>query len=154
MAKGEIAANLQRETIAAMKAREKDRLGVLRMLQAAIKQSEVDERRELDADGVSQALAAYAKKVRDQIANARQGGRDDLREQAERELAIVQEFLPAELTDAELGEIIAAAIGETGAAGPRDMGQVMKAVLPRVAGRADGGRVSALVKQRLQNPSG
>jgi len=149
MAKGNTAARLQQATVEAMKMRDKERLGVLRMLQAAIKQVEVDERKELTDSEVVKAISSYARKVKDQIAASQQGGRQDLLSRAETELAIVQEFLPAELSDAELESLIAEAISETGATSPRDMGQVMKAVLPKVAGQADGGRVSALVKKML-----
>ena len=150
MAKSETAQRLQQDTVAAMKARDRDRLGILRMLQAAIKQVEVDERRELEEADVLKALSTYARKVKDQVAAARESGRADLLEQAEGELAVVSGYLPAELDDAELERLVREAVAASGAAGPRDMGKVMKAVMPQVAGRADGGRVSALVKRLLQ----
>ena len=149
MAQNGIAAQLKTAVVAAMKAKEKDRLAVLRMLQAAVKQVEVDERRELTDDDVLKILASYARKVKDQIAGAEQSGRADLVARAEAELAIVQEFLPAALDDAALETIVREAVAEVGATTPREMGAVMKAVLPRVAGRADGGRVSAMVKKLL-----
>ena len=149
MARSEVAAKLQQEVIAAMKAKDKDRLGVLRMLQAAVKQVEVDERRELEDADVLKILTSYARKVKDQISSYGDAGRDELKNAAEAELLIVGEFLPAEMTDEELSVIIAEVVAETGAAGPQDMGKVMKAVMPRTAGRADGGRVSALVKKVL-----
>jgi uncharacterized protein YqeY len=149
MAKSEIAARLQAAVVAAMKAKDKERLGVLRMLQAALKQVEVDTRAELDDAGVIKVLASYAKKVKDQVKSYGEGGRDDLKAAAEAELAIVGEFLPAEMSDTELEAIVAAVVAETGASGPQDMGRVMKAVMPRTAGRADGSRVSAMVKRKL-----
>lgn len=149
MAKSELGARLQGDVIAAMKAKEKDRLGVLRMLQAAIKQVEVDQRRELADDDVVKILNSYAKKVKDQIKTYRDQDRQELLATAEAELAIVEVYLPAELSDEELLAIVQAAVTETGAAGPQDMGKVMKAALGQVAGRADGSRVSALVKQEL-----
>jgi uncharacterized protein YqeY len=149
MAQNGIAAELKTAVVAAMKAKEKDRLAVLRMLQAAVKQVEVDERRDLTDDDVLKILASYARKVKDQMDGAEQSGRADLVARAEAELAIVQEFLPAALDDAELETIVRAAVAEVGATTPREMGAVMKAVLPRVAGRADGGRVSAMVKRLL-----
>ena len=149
MAKCELAARLQGDVVATMKAKDKPRLQVLRMMQAAIKQVEVDERRELADDDVVKILSTYARKVKDQIASYTDGGRDDLLAAAEAELAIVTAYLPAELGDEELAAIVAAAIAEAGAAGPGDMGKVMKVVMPRTAGRADGGRVSALVKRLL-----
>ncbi|MFH1841807.1 MAG: GatB/YqeY domain-containing protein [bacterium] len=151
MAKGELANKLQHDVVAAMKGRDKERLGVLRMLQAAVKQVEVDQREELQDDGVVQVLSSYARKVKDQITSYRDGDRQDLLARAEKEMAIVSEFLPAELTDAELEDIVRATIVEIGARSPRDMGNVMKAVMPKVAGRAAGGRISGLVKRLLQN---
>ncbi|MEN8005576.1 MAG: GatB/YqeY domain-containing protein [Candidatus Krumholzibacteriota bacterium] len=149
MAKSEVAARLQQEVVAAMKAKDKARLGVLRMLQAAVKQVEVDQRKELEDDDVLKILTSYGRKVKDQISSYGDAGRDELKAAAEVELTIVSEFLPAEMTDEELAAVIAAAVAETGASGPQDMGKVMKAVLARTTGRADGGRVSALVKKSL-----
>lgn len=149
MAKSETAARLQSEVVAAMKARDRARLGVLRMMQAALKQEEVDGRRELAESDVLRVLASYARRVKDQRQGARDAGRAELADQAERELAIVAEFLPAELTDAEIEAIVRETIAEVGASSPRDMGSVMKAVMPKVAGRAEGGRVSAAVKRLL-----
>ncbi len=149
MAKSEIAVKLQQEVIIAMKAKDKARLGVLRMLQAAVKQVEVDQRRELEDDDVMKILTSYARKVKDQISSYGDAGREELKDAAVVELEIVAEFLPAEMTDEELTAIIAAAVEETGATGPQDMGKVMKAVLGQTTGRADGGRVSALVKKSL-----
>ncbi len=149
MAKSEVAAKLQQDIIAAMKAKDKARLGVLRMLQAAVKQVEVDQRREPTDDDVLKVLSSYARKVKDQISSFGDAGRDELKKTAEAELEIVSEFLPAEMTDEELTALITAAVAETGATGPQDMGKVMKAVLVRTTGRADGGRVSVLVKKNL-----
>jgi uncharacterized protein YqeY len=150
MATGDIASRLQQATVAAMKSREKERLGTLRMLQAMIKQVEVDERRHLAQEDVIKVLASFQRKVREQLAAARDSGRADVQERSERELAVVAEFLPAPLDDAELERVVREAIAEAGAQGPRDMGRVMKVVLPRVAGRAEGGRVSGVVKRLLQ----
>ena len=149
MAKSEIAARLQSEVIVAMKAKDKQRLGVLRMLQAAVKQVEVDERRELDDADVMKILGSYGRKVKDQIKSYGDGGRQELKAAAEAELDIVAEFLPAEMSDEDLEKIVRDVIAEIGAAGMPDMGKVMKVVLPRTAGRADGGRISALVKKLL-----
>ena len=149
MAPSELANRLKAEVVTAMKAKDKDRLGVLRMLQAAVKQVEVDERRELSDTDVVKILTSYARKVKDQLAGAESSGRPEAVAQAQAELAIVQEFLPAEMDDASLEKAVREAIAESGAAGPQDMGKVMKAVMPRTAGRADGSRVSALVKKLL-----
>jgi len=149
MARSEIAAKLQSEVIVAMKAKDKARLGVLRMLQAAVKQVEVDTRKEVEDADVLKVLSSYARKVKDQIKSYGEGGRQELRSAAEAELAIVGEFLPAEMGDDELAAIVKVAVAEVGATGPQDMGKVMKVVLAKTAGQADGGRVSALVKKVL-----
>jgi uncharacterized protein YqeY len=145
----DILARLKQDTIAAMKAKDKARLGVLRQLQAAVKQVEVDERTELDDDGVLKVLQAYAKKVRDTRDSAEKADRPQTVAEAEAELALVQEYLPAALGDDELGAIVDEAIAEAGATSPRDMGAVMKLVMPRVGAQAEGSRVSAMVKSRL-----
>lgn len=149
MATSELAARLQAAVIAAMKARDKDRLGVLRMMQAAVKQVEIDTRRELADADVQKVLAAYAKKVKDTLASTVGTDRDDLRAAAQAELAIVGEFLPAEIDDAQLEVLVRQAIAESGANTPADMGKVMKVAVPLVAGKADGARVSTMVKALL-----
>ena len=149
MSDSSLAKEIQSQVITAMKAKDKARLGVLRMVQAAIKQVEVDERRELTDADVLKILTSYARKVKDQVKSYGEGGRADLLAAAEAELAIVGEFLPAEMSDADLEAVVKAAIAESGAAGPQDMGKVMKAVMPKTAGQADGSRVSAMVKTLL-----
>lgn len=150
MASGELATRLQAAVVAAMKARNKARLEPLRMMQAQIKQVEIDQRVSLDDAGIVKVLASYQRKVKEALVEAQRAARPDLVANAEAELGILAEFLPAEMDDAELAAAVQAAIAETGAAGPQDMGRVMKAVLPHVTGRADGGRVSAAVKRALQ----
>jgi uncharacterized protein len=145
-----IAERLKQDVVAAMKAKDKDRLGVLRMLQAALKQVEVDERKELQDEDVLRILQSYAKKVRDALDGAHKGNRADLIAANEAELVIVQSYLPAAMTDDELNALVAEVVRETGAAGMKDMGKVMAALKARVAGKADGGRVSVAVKQALQ----
>lgn len=152
MATSELAARLQAAVIAAMKAKDKDRLGVLRMMQAAIKQVEIDTRKELTDADVLKVLGAYAKKVKDTLAATAGAGRADLQAQAEAELAIVGEFLPAEIDDAALETLVRQAIAESGAATPADMGKVMKVAVPLTTGKADGSRVSAMVKRLLAAP--
>ena len=149
MAQCELAGRLKNEVITAMKAKDKDRLGVLRMMQAAVKQIEVDERRDLKDADVQKILSSYARKVKDQIKSYGEGGRKDLCSAAETELKIVTEFLPAEMSDDDLEKIVLAAVADAGATGPQDMGKVMKLVMPKTAGRADGGKVSAMVKKAL-----
>lgn len=152
MATCELAARLQAAVVAAMKAKDKERLGVLRMMQAAIKQVEIDTRKELGDADVQKILTSYAKKVKDTLASTAGTGRDDLKAQAEAELAIVGEFLPAEIDDAQLEALVRQAIAESGAATPADMGKVMKVAVPLTTGKADGGRVSAMVKRLLAGP--
>jgi uncharacterized protein YqeY len=149
MGKSETAARLQSDVVAAMKAKDKDRLKVLRMMQAALKQVEVDERRELGEDDVIKVLAAYQKKVKDQVQSYGDGGRAELLAEAEAELEIVKGYLPQGLSPGEIEAIVRETIDETGAAGMADMGKVMKAVMPKIAGRADGSEVSAAVKRIL-----
>ncbi len=149
MSTSETAARLKQDVVTAMKAKDRDRLGVLRMLQAALKQVEVDERRELEEADVIKILSSYARKVKDQVKSYGEGGRADLLAAAESELALVATYLPAELDDDELESIVRKVVEECGATGPADMGKVMKAAMPAIAGRAEGGRVSALVKRIL-----
>jgi len=149
VAKSELAGRLQTEIITAMKARDKPRLGVLRMMQAALKQIEVDERRELEDADVVKILISYGRKVKDQIKSYGEGGREELLQAAKTEMKIVSEFLPAEMSDEDLEKIVRDCVEEAGASGPQDMGKVMKLVMPKTAGKADGGKVSALVKKAL-----
>ncbi|MBL0143362.1 MAG: GatB/YqeY domain-containing protein [Betaproteobacteria bacterium] len=133
----------------AMKAREAERLGTLRLLTAAMKQREVDERITLgDADVVA-VIERMLKQRKDSITQYEQAGRQDLADVEKREMAILQAYLPQQLPDIEIDAIIAAAVAAAGATAPSDMGKVMAIVKPRMAGRADMGRVSALVKAKL-----
>ena len=134
---------------AAMKGGDKARLGVVRLMLAAIKQREVDERIELDDTQVLAVLDKMVKQRRDSIQQYGDAGRDDLVTQEASEIEVIQEFLPAGLSEAEIIAVIEAAIAETGAESMRDMGKVMGIVKPKVQGRADVGQVSSLVKQKL-----
>lgn len=134
---------------AAMKAREAERLGTLRLLTAAMKQREVDERITLDDAAVIGVIEKMLKQRKDSVAQYEQAGRQDLADVEKREMAILQSYLPQQLTDAELGAIVAEAMAAAGATGPSAMGKVMAVVKPKIAGRADMGKVSALVKARL-----
>ena len=133
----------------AMRAGEKERLGTIRMLQAAIKQREVDERISLDDAQVLSVIEKMLKQRKESIAQFEQGGRADLaaREQAEIELLTV--YLPAQLSDAEVDALIKDAIASTGAASVKDMGKVMAIVKAQAAGRADMGAASARIKAAL-----
>ncbi len=134
---------------AAMKAGEKERLGALRMIHAAIRQREVDERLELDDAATLEVLDKQAKQHRESLEQYRNAGREDLAAREEAELAIIAEYLPEPLSETELDALIEEALSETGATSMKDMGRVMAALKPRAQGRADMGSVSARVKARL-----
>ena len=134
---------------AAMRAREAARLGTIRLLLAAIKQKEVDERIELDDAQVSSIVEKLIKQRKDSIAQFQAAGRDDLVAAEQTELVVLQDYLPEQLSAAEVEAEVAAAIAESGAASAKDMGKVMGLLKSRLAGRADMGRVSALIKARL-----
>jgi hypothetical protein len=134
---------------AAMKARDSLRLNAIRMIRTAIKNREIDERHELDDQAVIGVLSTLVKQRKESAQVYREGGRPELAEKEEQELAIIQEFLPAQLGELELRAIIEAAVSETGATSPKDMGKVMKVVTGKTLGRADGRLVSELVKARL-----
>lgn len=134
---------------AAMKGGDKARLGVIRLVMAAIKQREVDERIELDDSQVLAVLDKMVKQRRDSIEQYTAAGREELAAQEAAEIAVIQGFLPAALSEEEILAIIDAAIRESGAESVRDMGKVMALVKPQVQGRADVGQVSGLVKQKL-----
>jgi len=133
----------------AMKAGEKDRLGVIRLINAAIKQKEVDERIELDDAQVLAVLEKMVKQRKDSISQYDAAGRDDLAAIERAEMAVIEHYLPAKMGEAEIVDAIDAAIRSTGAAGPADMGKLMGVLKPALAGKADMGDVSKLVKQRL-----
>ncbi|GAA1553743.1 GatB/YqeY domain-containing protein [Actinomadura kijaniata] len=142
---------LENDLSTAMKARDQVRTRTLRMALTAVKNEEVAGRqaRELSDDDVVKVLTREAKKRREAATEFAKAGREE-QAQAERdEGAVLDEYLPAQLTDEELTALVADAIAETGAAGPRAMGQVMKVVNPKAAGRAEGGRVAAEVKRQL-----
>ena len=132
-----------------MKGGDKARLSVIRLMLAAVKQREVDERIELDDSQVLAVLDKMVKQRRDSIKQYSDAGRDDLAAQENAEIEVIQEFLPESLSEAEILDIIEAAIAETGAGSMRDMGKVMGIVKPKVQGRADVGEVSGLVKKKL-----
>lgn len=134
---------------AAMRGGEKDRLGVIRMLQAAIKQREVDERIDLDDAQVVGVIEKMIKQRRDSIAQYEKGNRADLAAQEQFEIDVLAAYLPQQATAAEIDAAVAAAIAATGAKGLADMGKVMGRVKAALAGRADMGLVSARVKAKL-----
>lgn len=133
----------------AMKAGDRTRLGTLRLMTAAIKQVEVDERRDLSDTDVLAILGKMVKQRRESIEQYRAAGRNELAEREQAEIDVISEFLPQPLDQAELEALVGEAISETGAQSVRDMGKVMALLRERVRGRADMGTVSALVKARL-----
>ena len=133
----------------AMKGGDKDRLGVIRLILAAIKQREVDERIVLDDAQTLAVIEKMLKQRRDSITQFKAAARADLVAQEEFEVGVIQGYMPAQLGDAEIDAIIAKAIADAGAAGPKDMGKVIGLVRPQLAGRADMGAVSQRVKAKL-----
>jgi uncharacterized protein YqeY len=140
---------IQDDVKSAMRAREKARLSVLRLITAAIKQKEVDERVELDDTAVLQVLDKMAKQRRESLEQYRSAGRSDLADQEQYELELISAYLPEPLGDDELANLIRQAVAETGASGIRDMGTVMKQLRDQVLGRADMKAVSNAVKAIL-----
>ncbi len=134
---------------AAMKARDKERLATIRLIQAEFKRIEVDERVEVDDTRALAVLDKMVKQRRDSAQQYLDAGRDELAAVENAEIAVIQEFLPAQLSEAELAEMVDAAIAETGASGMQGMGPVMGKLKPQLAGRADMGAVSQMVKAKL-----
>src|SRR5690554_6360679 len=134
---------------AAMKSGDKERLATIRLVLAAIKQREVDERIELDDAAALAVLEKMLKQRRDSVSQYEAAGRDDLADIERREIAVIDVYLPAKLDEAAISAAITAAIAETGAAGPADIGKLMGVLKPKLAGQADMGLVSALVKKAL-----
>lgn len=132
-----------------MRAKDAPRLGAIRLLQAAIKQREVDERIELDDTQVIEAIEKMLKQRRDSISQYEAANRHDLANVEKFEVSVLQSYLPQPLTEAEIAELLDKAIADTGASGVKDMGKVVAAVKPQVVGRADMGKVSGLIKARL-----
>ena len=133
----------------AMRARDSARLGAIRLLQAAIKQREVDERIELDDAAVIAVIEKMLKQRRDSIAAYESANRTDLADVEKFEVTVLQTYMPKQLTDDEVDQIITQVIADTGASGDKDMGKVVSLVRPLVAGVADMGKVSGMIKARL-----
>ncbi len=134
---------------AAMRAKDALRMNTVRALKSAIKYREIELMKPLDDAGILGVVATEIKRRRDSVEQYRAGNRPDLADKEDAEIRILQEFLPQQLTAAEVEAKVAEVIARVGAQGPKDMGAVMKALLPEVQGRADGKVVSELVKQRL-----
>ena len=133
----------------AMRNKDKERLSAVRLILAEVKRIEVDERIEIDDERMLSLLDKMVKQRRDSIAQYESAGRMELAEVEIAEIAVIQDFLPAALTEAEIEELIQQAIANTGAESMRDMGKVMGIIKPQIQGRADAGAVSGLVKKAL-----
>ncbi len=142
---------ISEDLMAAMKSREADRLSVLRMMKAAVRNREIDTRRELDDAQTAQVLLGLIKQRKDSIEQFTKGGRLDLANKESAEIKVIEEYLPSAVTDEEIAAAVDAVIAETGASSVKDMGRVMKACMARFAGRpVEGGKVSELVKGKLE----
>ena len=135
----------------AMKAREegRQRLGVIRMVRGAIRQQEIDGQKELDDDAVLAVISKEVKQRRDSIEEFKKGGREDLIAQNEAEIAILMAYLPQQMAEGEIRKLVQDAITATGASSPKEMGKVMKELMPKVKGRADGKLVNQIVRELL-----
>ena len=142
-------AQITEDMKAAMRARDAERLGTIRMLLAAIKQQEVDQRTEPDDTAILAIVGKLIKQRRDSVTAYTEGGRQDLADKESAEIAVLQAYLPEQLSGDAMAAAVRDIIAETGASGPRDMGKVMGAAKKRLAGKADMAAVSALVKAQL-----
>ena len=140
---------LSEDIKAAMRARDSERLSTLRLLSAAIKQKEVDERVSLDDAAVLAVLEKMIKQRKDSIAQFQAGGRQDLVDKEQAELAVLAAYMPEQMSESEVAAAVVAGIAAVGASGPQDMGKVMSALKPGLAGKADMGLVSKLLKEKL-----
>lgn len=134
----------------AMKNKEKERLAVIRMVRGAIRQQEIDGQKELGEEDVIAVISKEVKMRRDSIEEFQKGGREDLVAKTQAEIDVLMPYLPAQLSEEEVKELVKAAVEQTGAASPKDMGKVMGVLMPKVKGRADGKMVNNIVKSFLQ----
>jgi uncharacterized protein YqeY len=137
----------------ALKSKDSVRLGVLRMLKSEIRYREIDKGSELTDEEVISVLSSAIKKRKDSIQQFEKGGRDDLASKEKQELAVVKEYMPEQLSEEDLSQIVSQAINEEGATGPSDLGKVMKLIMAKVRGRADGKLVNQMVSSQLQSIS-
>lgn len=140
---------LTEEMKGAMKARDDIRLSVIRLIRSSVKNREIESRHELADGEIIEVISTLVKQRRESIRMFGEVGRTDLVEKEEKELAVLLTFLPQQLTREEVESLVAKVVADCGAQGPKDMGKVMKAIMPHVAGRADGSIVSAVVKEQL-----
>jgi uncharacterized protein YqeY len=141
---------LEQDTKDAMRARDKVRLGALRMARAALKNAQIEARGELSEEAAVRTLRNMAKQHRESIAQFRAGGREDLVAREEAELAVVEAYLPAQLDAAAVEALVVAAIADEGAEGPKDLGKVMRSAMQRAGGQADGNEVRVTAQRLLE----
>ena len=140
---------LEKDYVEAMKSKDESQVSVLRMLKSAVQNSKIQLQKELTDDDVIKIIQSQIKQRKDSIATYETGGRTELADKEKAEIEILSKYMPEQISDEELTSIVKTAIEETGATGPADMGKVMGKVMPQVAGRSDGGAVSAKVKELL-----
>lgn len=141
--------DINKDITAALKAGEKEKLSTLRMLLSAVKYKEVDAKRQLNDEEVIGVISTLIKQRNDSIEQFTKGGREDLAEKEKKEAEVLKGYLPPQLSEAEIRDIVKKAAAETGASGAKDMGKLMKAVMPHVKGKADGKLVNDIVKEVL-----
>jgi uncharacterized protein YqeY len=149
MTKSPIKTRITDEMKSAMRAKQKERLSTIRLILAEFKRIEVDERIELDDARILAVLDKMLKQRRDSIAQYESAGRQELADKEKAEMAVIQEFLPAQLSETEIEQLVSDAIAQTGASSPKDMGKVMGILKPQLQGKANMGKVSQLVKEKL-----
>ncbi|MCF7740782.1 MAG: GatB/YqeY domain-containing protein [Candidatus Marinimicrobia bacterium] len=133
----------------AMKSKEKERMQVLRLLRSDLKKAKIDKRGEFTEEDAQQVINKAAKNRRESIESYKKGDRQDLVEEEQKELEVIEEYLPEQMSDDEIKELIDQVIEETGASGMQDMGKVMGTIMPKVRGKADGSKVQAIVRSKL-----
>jgi uncharacterized protein YqeY len=142
---------LKEDMKAALKAKDKVKLSTIRMIQSLIKNAEIEKRGELTDEEIVQLLMKYAKQRKESIELYQKGGRQDLVEKEKAELAVVESYLPKQMSEEEVRALVEEAIRESGATSPKDLGKVMKLVMPKVKGRADGSLVNRIAKELLSS---
>ncbi len=140
---------IEAEMVSAAKAKQPLRLSAIRMIKTALHNKEIDARRDLEESEILQVLSSLSKQRADSIEQFKKGGRQDLVDKEEAELGVIKEFMPEEMSEEALTNVVESTIQELGATGVKDMGKVMKALMPKIAGKADGKLVSDLVKSKL-----
>lgn len=140
---------LNEEMKQAMKARDEIRLSVIRLIRSSVKNREIESRHELNDGEITEVVSTLVKQRRESIRMFGEAGRSDLVEKEEKELSVLLAYLPQQLSREEVEALVVQAIADSGAQGPKDMGKVMKAIMPHVTGKADGSLVSAVVKEKL-----